>query len=395
MINSTNNLKVAFVVLMPFPHWRAHTIYTARMCAAIGSLGAQVRLYHLGGSRLLAKGEDLFEWYGVANSFIPVSIPRFGGDGSGALVQVGHRVSGVWLGASVAAWRPHLCVTSWWNLARVMARLGVNVALEPHGVGQLEEYLGAGTLQRLKQWLAHRDGLPIFCTSYADKESLLKLGVAESRIAYIPLAVAPTKPYSKSQAREMCNLGQRDQIALYSGRFIPGKGVEVLIDAATLMPQVKVVFLGGTDKEVTELKECSKNAHNVKVLGAVPPGRVAIYQSAADVLVIPQDSEIFLSPMKVREYAASGRPIVGTDVAALREVLQDEENALLATAGSPSSLAERITKLMNDDALGLHIAHNAKKSLGSWTWTERATAMLSAAGLSSISASDTTVQSEN
>ncbi len=72
--------------------------------------------------------------------------------------------------------------------------------------------------------------------------------------------------------------------------------------------------------------------------GWLPPASVTAELARAHVLILPNTpthtSERYTSPLKLFEYLAAGRPIVASDLAALREVLRHEDNALLVESGS-------------------------------------------------------------
>ena len=105
-------------------------------------------------------------------------------------------------------------------------------------------------------------------------------------------------------------------------------------------------------------------------------GRAALL-SRATVLVLPNPASAistrFTSPLKLFEYMAAGRPIVASDLPAIREVLTRDVNALLVPPGSAAALADGIRRLLADPGL-------ARGSLGrggaaaDYTWDRRATA---------------------
>jgi glycosyltransferase involved in cell wall biosynthesis len=96
----------------------------------------------------------------------------------------------------------------------------------------------------------------------------------------------------------------------------------------------------------------------------------------ADVLVMPHTatpvSERYASPLKLFEYMALGKPIVASDLSAVREVLRDGETACLVKASDSTSLASGITKVLEHPDLAEQIARRAFDAAASYTWARRA-----------------------
>jgi glycosyltransferase involved in cell wall biosynthesis len=69
---------------------------------------------------------------------------------------------------------------------------------------------------------------------------------------------------------------------------------------------------------------------------------------------------------------AAGRPIVASDLPALREILRDGENALLVEPGNPQALTAAIRRVKEDAALGRRLAAHAAADVRQFTWARRA-----------------------
>jgi glycosyltransferase involved in cell wall biosynthesis len=108
----------------------------------------------------------------------------------------------------------------------------------------------------------------------------------------------------------------------------------------------------------------------------VEPPRVAAFLQKADVLVIPnlpsRISAAYTSPLKLFEYMASGRPLVASDLPALREVLRPDDNAVLVAPGSINALAAGIRRVLEDAAFGARLAATARRDAAEYTWDKRA-----------------------
>src|SRR5690606_28470778 len=83
-------------------------------------------------------------------------------------------------------------------------------------------------------------------------------------------------------------------------------------------------------------------------------------------------SDRYTSPLKLFEYMAAGRPIVASDLHALREVLRHDENALLVAPDSPAALAEALRRLIDGRELSRRLAQRARQDAAEYGWDTRA-----------------------
>jgi len=66
-------------------------------------------------------------------------------------------------------------------------------------------------------------------------------------------------------------------------------------------------------------------------------------------------------PNTLLEAASLGIPLVATAVGGMREVLTDEETALLVPHGEPAKLARAIERILTDDDLALRLSAGARR----------------------------------
>lgn len=182
--------------------------------------------------------------------------------------------------------------------------------------------------------------------------------------------------FEKNEAREKLGLSKEKIIAMYTGHLYGWKGVDTLAKAAPLMPDIEIFFVGGTEQDVARFKKQWGSAPNIRIIGFVPHDEIPLWQSAADVLVLPNSAkeEIsvhYTSPMKLFEYIASGRPIVASDLPSIREILP-ENAGLFAVPDDPRSFAKQIATAATRFELGAASRHEAKK----YSWNERARRIL-------------------
>ena len=71
---------------------------------------------------------------------------------------------------------------------------------------------------------------------------------------------------------------------------------------------------------------------------------------------------------KTIEAMASGLPVVATDAAGCRDVVQDGYNGLRALRGNAQSVAECVMRLVDDDSLRASVLAGARESLERYNW---------------------------
>jgi len=84
-------------------------------------------------------------------------------------------------------------------------------------------------------------------------------------------------------------------------------------------------------------------------LGMVDQAALEVWYAAADVLVLPSDSEPFGRVLV--EAMGMGVPVVAFDVGGVPEVVEHGEQGMLVPAGDISAMSNAVTALLKDDAL--------------------------------------------
>jgi glycosyltransferase involved in cell wall biosynthesis len=85
-----------------------------------------------------------------------------------------------------------------------------------------------------------------------------------------------------------------------------------------------------------------------------------------------------MSPLKLFEYMAAGRPIIVSDLPVLREVVHDGVDALMCEPENTTAWEEALGRLARDADLRARLGREARAEfLRRHTWTARARAALS------------------
>lgn len=158
-----------------------------------------------------------------------------------------------------------------------------------------------------------------------------------------------------SAIRAKLGLAPTDFVVLYSGRIIPVKGLLELIRAVSLTDDrsIKLLIIGSPDFGPSSDTEYSHQVQSAvkrlggraKYLGYVPHDRVADYQYAADVQVIPSLCED-AAPLSCVEAMAAGLPLIVTKSGGMQEYTQPECAVTVEKNSElPMSLARTIVDL--------------------------------------------------
>ena len=168
----------------------------------------------------------------------------------------------------------------------------------------------------------------------------------------------------------------------YTGHFYPGRGVELILEVASKIPDVTFLLVGGDPPAVMRVqKEVNKRGlKNVFLTGFVPNADLPRYQAACEILLMPYQRNVeassggdiaqFLSPMKLFEYMACGRVILSSQLPVLREIL-NEKNAILIPPEDVHAWIKVIQEVRNNPRRWDSLAKQARNDSKKFTWESR------------------------
>jgi glycosyltransferase involved in cell wall biosynthesis len=173
----------------------------------------------------------------------------------------------------------------------------------------------------------------------------------------------------------------------YVGHLYPGKGMEMVAAVAALLPECDVHAIGGTERDLASWRGLCAGLANLHFHGFVPHGQVPARLARFDLLLAPPAARVssaagreigrWMSPLKVFEYMAAGKPILASDIPALREILRDGETALLLPPGEPEAWAAAARALLRDPGRAAALGARARAALlAEYTWDARAARIL-------------------
>ena len=187
-------------------------------------------------------------------------------------------------------------------------------------------------------------------------------------------------PSTSELARQKLDLPSA-QTVMCTGHLYAGRGADLFLALAKEIPQAHFIWVGGKPEDV-ETWKARAQSDNVTFTGFISNQDLPLYQSAADILLMPYsrsimgssgtaDSASVASPMKMFEYMAAGRAIVTSDLPVIREVL-DEESAVFCEPDDLESWRLEIEGLLADEPRRVELGQQARKAVKGYTWLARA-----------------------
>jgi glycosyltransferase involved in cell wall biosynthesis len=222
------------------------------------------------------------------------------------------------------------------------------------------------------------------------KEAFIKFGFDEKNILVASDGVDIEEfsvKESKNECRTLLNLPKDKKIIGYVGRLRTmgmEKGIDFLINSFSSLlleiPNLALVIVGGGKKEDIEKYKnmaTSGNIPGTKIffVGQKEHDQIPFYLRAFDVLAMPFPKtthySLYMSPLKLFEYMAAGRPIIAPDLSSIKEIL-NSGNAVLYESENSRSFVEAISKVLKDDKLAEKISETIFCEAKKYSWDDRA-----------------------
>ena len=372
-------MHLYYVANVRMPSEKAHGVAIAKMCESLAKAGATVTL--VVPRRELSGEKDLFSRYGIDQVFTVKTLPTLD------LLRFSQSSVAYWFSTLVfyvsvfflllaASKKEALLYTREAPLTCFSFLLPV--VLECHHIsGNETRYLRFASR-------AHK----CVVISEALKGKFIAGGIPEKKVLLAFSAVdlstfGLTTP--KKEARETLAVAPDAQLVMYVGNFTTmgaDKGIHHILQALVSVPNVHFAGVGGSEQDIAHYRQEADElgiGARVQLHGYAPQRTLALWQRAADILLMPfPDSHHYrtnMSPLKMFEYMASGRPIIATDLPTIRVALNNH-NAVIVPPDDPKSLAREIQRLLDSEADRERLSSRALEDVRQYSWNERAKRVL-------------------
>lgn len=229
---------------------------------------------------------------------------------------------------------------------RIAATLGLPFSIKARG-------------SDISVWARRNDAAPaIFAAAHAAdgllavgeaiKADMVAIGLPADKIHvhYTGLDAAKFHPQDRAKARAEWGLPADAPVLLTVGALIERKGQGKVIAAMAMLPPgtIYVVAGAGPDGErLAGLASAAGFADRVRLLGAVPNDRLPSLYNAADIMVLPSESEGLANAWV--EALGCGTPLVLADIPPAHEII-DGPDAGRIVASDATAIAGAISEML-------------------------------------------------
>ena len=243
---------------------------------------------------------------------------------------------------------------------RVARKLGKRGVVHVHGVigerGSILNFAQRTYIHTIGHTV-FKDTTKVICLTLHDAIKIRRYGCPAEKIRIIPNGVDVDK--FRPEGDEV------ESLILWVGRFVQEKGLEYLIKGlhivAKKQPAVKLAMTGDGPllPKIQRIVKRYKLTENVIFLGLRSREEIPSIINKASIYALPSLNEGM--PYALLEAMACGKPVVGSDIPGISDVITHGQNGLLIPPRNSEALANAILKLLDDGNLRRRLGRNARR----------------------------------
>jgi glycosyltransferase involved in cell wall biosynthesis len=198
-----------------------------------------------------------------------------------------------------------------------------------------------GILNKIDAYLTPSDFL---------RNKMLPIGLNEDKVHHVPLFIPRNKFWD----------GENNQgYFLFLGKLEAIKGIEILIEAARRVNDVKLLIAGSIDETQAD-RLLDRLPMNAKYIGMKHGQELIDLIHNAFTVVLPS---IWYEnqPFSILEAFAAGKPVIASDLGGMTELVSHKERGLLIKPADPQPLAEAFQWAFTNQKLMMEMGKNARE----------------------------------
>ncbi len=212
----------------------------------------------------------------------------------------------------------------------------------------------------------------IFAITHALADEMRKRDKRINEIGYLPNGVDLERFNPMERDRKLAKkLSIKDEVIIgYVGSIVSYEGLDLLMDALRIVidsgvTNFKMIVVGDGVflPKVEERYEINNLEDYVTFVGRVPHEEVEAYYSLIDIAPFPRlplPVTEMVSPLKPFEAMAMKKAVISSNVAALTEIVTNNETGLLFEKGNAEDLAKKLSILISDEDLRQRLGQNSR-----------------------------------
>jgi glycosyltransferase involved in cell wall biosynthesis len=206
--------------------------------------------------------------------------------------------------------------------------------------------------------------------------------VPERKVSVVPNGcnIETVTVLDKQKCRQELKLDPKKTYLCHIGSLNPWQGIDDVLDSLALLvkerPDTTLLLVGeGPYQKTLEQKVTALgiSAH-VLFTGHVPHEKITLYIGASDVcMFLKKLTSYGLSSLKLYEYLAAGRPIIGRDIPSIQFIKDQDIGTLLPLTASADAVKNAIMAFLDrpDLALVSQRARHLAETTYNWTISAR------------------------
>lgn len=366
-------MKILYAAASPVPSKAANSVHVAKMAQALALNGHDVTLMspkppHADGTKYI--DSDVFDFYGLLRIFkfapYPVTMDRQGT-----------------LSYAFAAMKKQKRENFDFIFTRCLpTALVATLCFSPVLYERHSDFWGS-KLQEFVYRLISR--LPTYkgtiVVSHALKDLYVNTFKTPKHLVHVaadgsdPIQFDPqaTPPFEKNGRKAVG----------YIGHLYKGRGIDLIAEMARHRPQYDFHIVGGNDNDLAFWKKQLKDVPNMVFHGHVQHAHTKNFLLNFDTVLAPyqkkvivalgNNTEKWMSPLKIFESMSSGKPLICSDMPVLREVLEDDVNCVLCPPEDNDAWVRALDKVLTDESYAKRISDRALFDfMEHYTWQRRA-----------------------